>query len=105
MIEWFAAQNALPTLYDEVSKLSDYGKFIGFPFKMLGLAALVILFLMAATSHDYWLAFLTPPSVEGAAYGALCRLWARGDACRARHHAVRPQPADPGDAARAASPA
>jgi nitrite reductase/ring-hydroxylating ferredoxin subunit/DMSO/TMAO reductase YedYZ heme-binding membrane subunit len=60
MIEWFAAQNALPSLYDEVSKLSDYGKFIGFPFKMLGLAALVILFLMAATSHDYWLAFLTP---------------------------------------------
>jgi nitrite reductase/ring-hydroxylating ferredoxin subunit/DMSO/TMAO reductase YedYZ heme-binding membrane subunit len=60
MIEWFAAQNALPSLYDEVSKLSDYGKFIGFPFKVLGLAALVILFLMAATSHDYWLAFLTP---------------------------------------------
>jgi nitrite reductase/ring-hydroxylating ferredoxin subunit len=27
---------------------------------MLGLAALVILFLMAATSHDYWLVFLTP---------------------------------------------
>ncbi len=43
-----------------MSKISDYGKFIGFPFKMLGLAALVILFLMAATSHDYWLAFLTP---------------------------------------------
>src|SRR5262245_32063614 len=62
MIEWFAAQNALPSLYDEVSKLSDYGKFIGFPFKMLGLAALVILFLMAATSHDYWLVFLTPPA-------------------------------------------
>jgi nitrite reductase/ring-hydroxylating ferredoxin subunit/DMSO/TMAO reductase YedYZ heme-binding membrane subunit len=61
MIEWFAAQNALPSLYDEVSKLSDYGKFIGFPFKMLGLAALVILFVMAATSHDYWLSFLTPP--------------------------------------------
>ncbi len=61
MIEWFAAQDALPSLYDEVSKISDYGKFIGFPFKMLGLAALVILFLMAATSHDYWLVFLTPP--------------------------------------------
>jgi nitrite reductase/ring-hydroxylating ferredoxin subunit/DMSO/TMAO reductase YedYZ heme-binding membrane subunit len=61
MIEWFAAQDALPSLYDEVSKISDYGRFIGFPFKMLGLAALVILFLMAATSHDYWLVFLTPP--------------------------------------------
>ncbi len=32
-----------------------------FPFQPLGLAALVILFLMAATSHDFWLANLTPP--------------------------------------------
>jgi nitrite reductase/ring-hydroxylating ferredoxin subunit/DMSO/TMAO reductase YedYZ heme-binding membrane subunit len=32
-----------------------------FPFELLGFAALLILFLMAATSHDYWLATLTPP--------------------------------------------
>jgi nitrite reductase/ring-hydroxylating ferredoxin subunit/DMSO/TMAO reductase YedYZ heme-binding membrane subunit len=32
-----------------------------FPFELLGVAALVILFLMAATSHDFWLANLTPP--------------------------------------------
>jgi len=32
-----------------------------FPFQPLGLAALVILFFMAATSHDSWLANLTPP--------------------------------------------
>ncbi len=31
-----------------------------FPFQQLGAAALVILFLMAATSHDFWLANLTP---------------------------------------------
>jgi hypothetical protein len=31
-----------------------------FPFELLGLCALVILFLMAATSHDFWLANLTP---------------------------------------------
>ena len=61
MIEWFAVQNALPNLYDELTKIEDYGKFIGFPFKALGLAALLILFLMAATSHDFWLVFLTPP--------------------------------------------
>jgi nitrite reductase/ring-hydroxylating ferredoxin subunit len=28
---------------------------------VLGIAALIVLFLMAATSHDYWLAFLSPP--------------------------------------------
>jgi len=54
-------QNALPDLYAELTRVADYGKFIGFPFKALGLAALAILFLMAATSHDFWLAFLTPP--------------------------------------------
>jgi methionine sulfoxide reductase heme-binding subunit len=32
-----------------------------FPFQQLGAAALVILFLMAATSHDFWLHTLSPP--------------------------------------------
>ncbi|HVE56879.1 MAG TPA: Rieske 2Fe-2S domain-containing protein [Pyrinomonadaceae bacterium] len=32
-----------------------------FPFQVLGLIALVILFLMAATSHDFWLNNLTAP--------------------------------------------
>lgn len=31
------------------------------PFQAFGLAALVILFVLAATSHDFWLANLTPP--------------------------------------------
>lgn len=34
--------------------------FVGFPFEWLGVAALAILFVMAATSHDFWLSFLTP---------------------------------------------
>jgi len=28
---------------------------------VLGIAALLVLFVMAATSHDFWLSFLTPP--------------------------------------------
>jgi nitrite reductase/ring-hydroxylating ferredoxin subunit/DMSO/TMAO reductase YedYZ heme-binding membrane subunit len=73
MVEWYAVQDALPSLYDELTKVSDYGKFIGFPFKALGLVALLILFLMAATSHDYWLVFLTPSiwkSLHMAVYAA-----------------------------------
>ena len=31
------------------------------PFQPFGLAALIILFLMAATSHDFWLHNLTAP--------------------------------------------
>jgi len=38
-----------------------YGSVPDFPFEILGVGALVILFLMAATSHDFWLANLTAP--------------------------------------------
>ena len=40
----------------------SYGEVAAFPFQPLGLAALLILFLMAATSHDFWLANLTAPT-------------------------------------------
>jgi sulfoxide reductase heme-binding subunit YedZ len=38
-----------------------YASLADFPFQPLGLIALFILFLMAATSHDFWLANLTAP--------------------------------------------
>jgi sulfoxide reductase heme-binding subunit YedZ len=38
---------------------TDYASVDGFPFQVLGVAALAILFLMAATSHDFWLHNLT----------------------------------------------
>ena len=37
-----------------------YDSFIEFPFQSLGFLALLILFVMAATSHDFWLNNLTP---------------------------------------------
>jgi methionine sulfoxide reductase heme-binding subunit len=40
---------------------TDYTSLTSFPFQQLGLAALVILFVMAATSHDFWLRSLSPP--------------------------------------------
>ena len=48
-----------------------------FPFELFGVFALLVLFLMAATSHDFWLANLTPPVWKAlhmgvyAAYAAL----------------------------------
>ncbi|MEL6369533.1 MAG: Rieske 2Fe-2S domain-containing protein [Pseudomonadota bacterium] len=51
--------------------------FPGLPFELFGLAALVILFLMAATSHDFWLNNLSAPVWKAlhmgvyVAYGAL----------------------------------
>jgi DMSO/TMAO reductase YedYZ heme-binding membrane subunit len=40
---------------------TNYRSISGFPFQVLGVVALVILFLMAATSHDFWLANLSAP--------------------------------------------
>lgn len=39
---------------------TNYTSFIDFPFQVLGFIALVIFFLMAATSHDFWLKNLSP---------------------------------------------
>ncbi|MEZ6317836.1 MAG: ferric reductase-like transmembrane domain-containing protein [Phycisphaerales bacterium] len=38
---------------------SSFASVSGFPFEVLGFGALVILFVMAATSHDFWLANLS----------------------------------------------
>ncbi|HSB13882.1 MAG TPA: Rieske 2Fe-2S domain-containing protein [Bryobacteraceae bacterium] len=38
-----------------------FGSLADFPFQLLGFLALLILFLMAATSHDFWLRNLTAP--------------------------------------------
>jgi len=60
VVDWFSVQGAMDDLMNEMVASPGYGKFIGFPIKALGLAGLSILFLLAATSHDFWLAFLTP---------------------------------------------
>jgi nitrite reductase/ring-hydroxylating ferredoxin subunit/DMSO/TMAO reductase YedYZ heme-binding membrane subunit len=39
----------------------SFDRLIGFPFIILGLVAFGIMLVMAATSHDFWLSFLTPP--------------------------------------------
>ncbi|HTC17783.1 MAG TPA: Rieske 2Fe-2S domain-containing protein, partial [Stellaceae bacterium] len=57
--------NDLPKLGAQFTNWPAYAKFIGFPFKTLGLAALLILFLMASTSHDFWLNFLSPRIWKG----------------------------------------
>ena len=89
MVEWYIARGALADLPAELANWPDYAKFIGFPFKALGLAALLILFLMAATSHDYWLAAADAPRLESPAHGRLSGLRPRRVACRSGRRAVR----------------
>jgi nitrite reductase/ring-hydroxylating ferredoxin subunit/DMSO/TMAO reductase YedYZ heme-binding membrane subunit len=44
-----------------LSSNTSYSQVLGFPFEALGIAALLILFVLAATSHDFWLSFLGAP--------------------------------------------
>ena len=60
-IEWYHDFGNLEPLVSLFVSNTRYGSFISFPFEILGFVALCILFLMAATSHDFWLANLTAP--------------------------------------------
>ena len=77
VVDWFAVQGVMDDLVSEMTGSPNYGRFIGFPIKALGLTGLSIMFLLAATSHDFWLAFLTPRIWKAlhmalyAAYGVL----------------------------------
>ncbi len=59
VLDWYFA-------FAEVSKLealftsnTSFGQIIGFPFELFGVFALLVLVVMAVTSHDFWLSFLT----------------------------------------------
>ena len=57
----FHAVGTLNPLVSVLVSNDRYGTIAQLPFQPFGLAALGILFLMAATSHDFWLHNLTAP--------------------------------------------
>jgi nitrite reductase/ring-hydroxylating ferredoxin subunit/DMSO/TMAO reductase YedYZ heme-binding membrane subunit len=58
---WYHDYGNLEPLTSLLVSNTRVDSFVHFPFEWLGLAGLVILLLMAATSHDFWLANLTAP--------------------------------------------
>ncbi|UCF67800.1 MAG: ferric reductase-like transmembrane domain-containing protein, partial [Acidobacteriota bacterium] len=65
IVQFHALGDTNPLVSVFTAYAQDYDPFVTqsgnishFPFEPLGLAALIILFLMAATSHDFWLANL-----------------------------------------------
>ncbi len=60
IVQFHVLGNVNP-LVSVLSSNTDLSRLSAFPFQPLGLAALGILFLMAATSHDFWLANLGAP--------------------------------------------
>lgn len=61
VINWYFAFSPTDKYVAALSTNTDYGQALGFPFELFGIFALVVLMILAATSHDFWMKFLTPP--------------------------------------------
>lgn len=61
VLRWHFDFSPTPRFVALLSSEPGHAQVPGLPFIPFGIAALLILFLLAATSHDFWLAFLTPP--------------------------------------------
>ncbi|NER14605.1 Rieske 2Fe-2S domain-containing protein [Leptobacterium flavescens] len=59
IIQFHTLGNVNP-IYSVFTSNLDYNSLANFPFQVLGFLALIILFFMAATSHDFWLKNLSP---------------------------------------------
>jgi nitrite reductase/ring-hydroxylating ferredoxin subunit/DMSO/TMAO reductase YedYZ heme-binding membrane subunit len=61
VLGWYFNYSATSPIAGLLGADTSYGQLHGFPFVPFGIAAFLILLVLAATSHDFWLAFLTPP--------------------------------------------
>lgn len=60
VLDWYFAFSRTPPLEALLSSNTAFGQLVGFPFEALGVLALLVLAVMAFTSHDFWLSFLGP---------------------------------------------
>lgn len=73
VLSWYFAFSPLDPWVALFATDAGYGNLRGFPFIPFGFAAFLILLLLAATSHDFWLNFLGPPlwkAIHMAVYAA-----------------------------------
>ncbi len=61
VLRWYFAFSPVDPYVALLGSNTDFGQWLGFPFEVFGIAALLVLLVLAATSHDFWLSFLTPP--------------------------------------------
>jgi nitrite reductase/ring-hydroxylating ferredoxin subunit/DMSO/TMAO reductase YedYZ heme-binding membrane subunit len=60
VLSWYFAYSDLPPLRALLVADTSVAQLAGFAFVILGIGAFIILLVLAATSHDFWLAFLGP---------------------------------------------
>ncbi|MEM8554673.1 MAG: Rieske 2Fe-2S domain-containing protein [Pseudomonadota bacterium] len=58
---WYYAFSPTPRWEALLSANVAFDQLLGFPFEFLGLAALLCFAVLATTSHDFWMSFLTAP--------------------------------------------
>ncbi|MFK7874647.1 MAG: Rieske 2Fe-2S domain-containing protein [Paracoccaceae bacterium] len=58
---WYFAFTGQPPLTAMFESVTGFGQILGFPIEILGFSALILLAILAATSHDFWLSFLSAP--------------------------------------------
>ncbi|KNG94236.1 Rieske 2Fe-2S domain-containing protein [Pseudaestuariivita atlantica] len=61
ILNWYFAFSSSDKYAALLFANTSYGQLAGFPFEAFGIFALVCLVILAVTSHDFWLKFLTPP--------------------------------------------
>ncbi len=61
VLGWYFGFSPVDPYEALLSANTGFTRLAGFPFEMFGVFALAILATLAATSHDFWLAFLTAP--------------------------------------------
>ncbi|MEM6421697.1 MAG: ferric reductase-like transmembrane domain-containing protein, partial [Pseudomonadota bacterium] len=61
VLGWYFAFSPTPPLEALLTANTTTDRLIGFPFEWLGAFALIVLGVLAATSHDFWLNFLGAP--------------------------------------------
>lgn len=61
VLDWYFNYAAVDPYAAVLGANTSYGRLLGFPFEVFGVFALLIIVVMAVTSHDFWLNFLTPP--------------------------------------------
>ncbi len=61
ILNWYFAFSSSNKFEALLFANTSYGQLAGFPFEVFGVFALFCLALLAVTSHDFWMKFLTPP--------------------------------------------
>lgn len=61
VLSWYFAFSSVEPYPALLGSNTDFGQILGFPFEVFGILALLIMMVLAFTSHDFWLSFLTAP--------------------------------------------